>query len=266
MLTIGQMSKACSVTVKTLRHYDKIGLLRACEVDRFTGYRYYSEDQIGRMLLIDRLKRYGFSLSDIQGLMQISDPGEMERQLKRQRFRLERELEHLQITIRELNTHLDDFERTGDVMSYQNQYEVVLKQSEEKALLTERHNMSVEEFGTYYSRIFQKIVQDQIESTGVTLAIYHDDEFDAAHSDVELAVEITDREKADCILESRLCATTIHRGAYSGLPDAYGKVFAWLKAEGYQLDGAPFEIYLKTAFDKLPPEEWETEIYFPVRR
>lgn len=75
MLTIGQMSKACSVTVKTLRHYDKIGLLRACEVDRFTGYRYYSEDQIGRMLLIDRLKRYGFSLSDIQGLMQISDPG-----------------------------------------------------------------------------------------------------------------------------------------------------------------------------------------------
>ena len=66
MLTIGQMSKACGVTVKTLHYYDKIGLLSAQEVDGDTGYRYYSEEQIGRMLLIDRLKRYGFSLAKIQ--------------------------------------------------------------------------------------------------------------------------------------------------------------------------------------------------------
>ena len=41
---------------------------------------------------------------------------------------------------------------------------------------------------------------------------------------------------------------------------------AWMKAEGWQIAGCPFEIYRKTGFDKLPPEEWETEIFFPVKR
>ena len=97
------------------------------------------------------------------------------------------------------------------------------------------------------------------------MAIYHDQEFDPACSDIELAVGIEEREKADFIMPERLCATTIHKGPYSGLPDAYGAVMAWMNAGGFKLDGAPYEIYLKTQFDKLPPEEWVTQIYFPVK-
>lgn len=65
MLTIGQMSKICGVSVKTLRHYEKIGLLRPRKTDEANGYRYYEDSQISTMLLIGRLKRYGFSLTDI---------------------------------------------------------------------------------------------------------------------------------------------------------------------------------------------------------
>ncbi len=266
MLTVGQMSKACGVTVKTLHHYDKIGLLKACEVDRFTGYRYYSEEQIGMMLLIDRLKRYGFSLSDIQNLIQIEDTRELKRQLKFQRLRLEREMEHISVTIREIERHLEEFERTGDIMSYQNQYEVILKQSETIALITAKQEMSVEEFGHYYGRIYERIARERLTPSGVTLAIYHDEEFDPARSEIELGVEIEERDRADKVLESVLCATTTHIGPYSALPDAYGKVVAWMKAEGWQMADAPFEIYRKTAFDKLPAEEWETEIFFPVKK
>ena len=68
MLQIGQFSKVCQVSVKTLHHYDKIGLLAPAEVDRFTGYRYYKTDQIDDMNYIQRLKRYGFSLDEIQHL------------------------------------------------------------------------------------------------------------------------------------------------------------------------------------------------------
>ena len=60
MLQIGEFSKICQVSVKTLHHYDKIGLLAPAEVDRFTGYRYYCIEQIDRMNYIQRLKRYGF--------------------------------------------------------------------------------------------------------------------------------------------------------------------------------------------------------------
>ena len=51
MLTIGQMSKVCGVSVKTLRHYDKIGLLKPQRIDEINGYRYYEDPQIGTMLL-----------------------------------------------------------------------------------------------------------------------------------------------------------------------------------------------------------------------
>lgn len=69
MYQIGEFSKICQVSVKTLRYYDKIGVLRPSEVDRFTGYRYYDRAQLEKMLLIQKLKRYGFSLEEIQPLL-----------------------------------------------------------------------------------------------------------------------------------------------------------------------------------------------------
>ena len=204
MLTIGQMSKVCGVSVKTLRHYDKIGLLKPQKTDEINGYRYYEDAQIGTMLLIGRLKRYGFSLTEIQSLLTIPDSRELLRQLHKQRFRLERQMEH--------------------------------------------------------------IAREHLTINGVVMAIYHDQEFDPAYSDIELGVGITEREKADFVMQGCLCATTIHKGAYSGLPDAYGAIVAWINANGYHMNGMPYEIYRKTQFDKLPPDEWVTEIFFPVKK
>lgn len=266
MLTIGQISKVCGVSVKTLHHYDKIGLLKPEKTDEITGYRYYEDSQIGLMLLIGRLKRYGFSLTEIQSLLTTADIRQLLRQLQNQRFRLERQMEHIAITIREMSLHLDEFERTGDIMSYQNNYEIEVKEAGEQVLVTQRHKMSVEEFGTYYGKIYEKIAREHLSVNGVVMAIYHDQEFDPAYSDIELAVGITEKEKADFVMPGKLCATTIHRGAYSGLPDAYGAIVAWINANGYKMDGMPYEIYLKTHFDNLPPEEWVTEIYFPVKK
>ena len=151
-------------------------------------------------------------------------------------------------------------------MSYQNNYEIVVKEAGEQVLATHRQKMSVEEFGTYYGKIYEKIAREHLEVNGIVMAIYHDQEFDPAFSDIELGVGITERDKADFILPGHLCATTIHKGAYSGLPDAYGAIVAWINANGYKMDGMPYEIYLKTHFDKLPPEEWVTEIFFPVSK
>ena len=254
MLTIGQMSKVCGVSVKTLRHYDKIGLLKPQKTDEINGYRYYEDAQIGTMLLIGRLKRYGFSLTEIQSLLTIPDSRELLRQLHKQRFRLERQMEHISITIREMGYHLEEFERTGDIMSYQNNYEIQIKEAEEQVLITQRH------------KIYEKIAREHLTINGVVMAIYHDQEFDPAYSDIELGVGITEREKADFVMQGCLCATTIHKGAYSGLPDAYGAIVAWINANGYHMNGMPYEIYRKTQFDKLPPDEWVTEIFFPVKK
>ncbi len=41
MVPIGQFSRMCGISVKTLRHYHDVGVLPADYVDAETGYRYY---------------------------------------------------------------------------------------------------------------------------------------------------------------------------------------------------------------------------------
>ncbi len=65
MYKIGELSKLCQLPVKTLRYYDSIGLLVPDEIDRFTGYRYYSAAQLADCHRIVALKELGFSLDEI---------------------------------------------------------------------------------------------------------------------------------------------------------------------------------------------------------
>lgn len=62
MLSIGAFSKISNVTTKTLRYYDEIGLIKPVYVNDENGYRYYSTSQLETVLLIGKLKWYGFSL------------------------------------------------------------------------------------------------------------------------------------------------------------------------------------------------------------
>ena len=67
---IGEFSKLCQVTVKTLRHYEEIGLLVPIEVDEWTGYRYYDISQLRRVNRIVYLKQLGLSLEEINELFE----------------------------------------------------------------------------------------------------------------------------------------------------------------------------------------------------
>ena len=66
MLKIGDFSKLSRVSIRILRHYDEIGLLRSIKVDPDTGYRYYGESQLPIVAKIASLKDMGFGLSDIR--------------------------------------------------------------------------------------------------------------------------------------------------------------------------------------------------------
>ena len=129
MLQIGEFSRICQVSVKTLHHYDKIGLLVPAEVDQVTGYRYYQVEQIDTMNYIQRLKRYGFSLEEIQQIITLSDEKEISRLLRQQRDKLKREQQEKAAILNELQTHISIFERTGDVMTYQKGYQIEIKNS-----------------------------------------------------------------------------------------------------------------------------------------
>ncbi len=266
MLQIGEFSNICQVSVKTLHHYDRIGLLTPAEVDRLTGYRYYRTEQIDRMIYIQRLKRYGFSLEEIQRLINISDHKELAGALRRQKDRLKREQQERAIILNELQTHISVFERTGDIMTYQKGYTVEIKNSPAMNVLAVRSMMGVDEFGKYYGTLFERVPKERVTPTGLNGSKYYDEEFNHESSDVEVFIGIKEKDKADVVMEPCECAMTVHHGGYSTLSEAYGAVVSWIIENGYEISGKPFELYIKTQFDSLAPDDWETEVYFPVRK
>ena len=76
MLKIGEFSKLSRISIRMLRHYDEIGLLKPAEIDRFTDYRYYREDQLPKAGRIAALKDMGFSLADIVRILEVYDDRE----------------------------------------------------------------------------------------------------------------------------------------------------------------------------------------------
>ena len=68
MLKIGEFSRLSQVTIKTLHHYDELGLIKPAHIDPVTNYRFYTVEQLPRIHRIMALKEMGLSLEQI-GLM-----------------------------------------------------------------------------------------------------------------------------------------------------------------------------------------------------
>ena len=69
MFRIGLFARLCQVSIATLRHYDELGLLKPEQVDHFTGYSYYTAEQMPRLQRILAFKEMGLSLEHITPLL-----------------------------------------------------------------------------------------------------------------------------------------------------------------------------------------------------
>lgn len=74
LMAIGRFARLTGLSVKALRHYDELGLLRPAAVDPQTGYRSYSSAQVGRAEAIRTLRRLELPLDDISTLLATEDP------------------------------------------------------------------------------------------------------------------------------------------------------------------------------------------------
>lgn len=267
MLTIGQFSKACHVTIKTLRHYDQIGLLRPAFVDPDTGFRYYRPEQIQDVLFICRMKRYGLSLGEISALQQM-DASSAARFLKEKEAALLCQLRNLQTSLQDLRMIIERAERNEMTKSLLEPSRSISLVTPEKSLvLSHRETMGVGDFGRAYSILFEQLAKDHM-IPGLTGSRYWDEEFNPDASDIESFVTLPDAAAsiASGSIGGTLCAHLTHLGGYSTLSDSYAELSSWILENGYLPDGAPYEIYAANGFHNPDPASWKTEIYFPVRK
>jgi effector-binding domain-containing protein len=269
MFKIGEFSTLCKVPVKTLRYYADIGLLPPAEVDPFTQYRYYTVDQLPRLNRILALRDLGFPLAQIGQLLGGDLSVEQLRgMLKLRRAEIEEQIETDQARLARVEARLRQIEQEGIV----SRVDVVLKKNEATRAASLREVIpEYPHIGRLFGEMFQYLASQGVQPAGPPCAIYHDQEFKERDADIEVAVplavdvpathRITMREMPTVEL-----ATCIAAGPYENVGQAYEALMGWVEANGYRLAGPPREVYLRGPNETDDPNEYLTEVQFPISK
>lgn len=108
LFTIGEMAKLHNTTMKTLRYYDEIELLRPIKVDLTNGYRYYSTEQFEQLNTIHYLKKLGFSLKQIKSHLDHRDIDGFLGLLEKQKNLTEQKIKELEQINRSFQNRIKD--------------------------------------------------------------------------------------------------------------------------------------------------------------
>ena len=104
MFKIGEFSKIVRVSARMLRYYEENGLLKPAEIDRFTGYRLYSVDQISELRRITELRDAGFGIEEIaEALPRFNDAEYMREALSKKRQQIYETIAEEQIKLERID-------------------------------------------------------------------------------------------------------------------------------------------------------------------
>lgn len=264
MLTIGEFSRICRVSVKTIRYYDQIGLLKPRQVSRDSGYRYYETAQLQDMLLIQRLKRYGFSLPEVAAALSARNPEALRQVLLEKRDAFLRDIQSQQHVLLQMERDILKIERRENIM--QTNYIIKTVQMQPKSICSVRRTMSLKDFNEAFGALCAVMEKNQLRPVGPFLSVYHDEDFNPESADIEVGAEVADTAAA-CVrkLNPGLCCTATHIGPYDDFSPCYAALSEWIEREGYAVSGPPFELYVKGCESGVVPDDYVTEIYIPIR-
>ena len=277
MLKIGEFSRLARVTVKALRLYGKLGLLKPAWVDRYTGYRYYALHQLPRLNRILALKDLGFSLEQIQELLQ-SDlaASELRGMLRLKHAELEQQVRAQQARLVRIEARLRQIEHEWmDPV-----YAVALKRVESQQVIGIRDTVpSNAGISGLFGELCAVIRASGLstEGMGPHTVISYDAEYRERQMEVEAAIPLgrasvsvpslardSGRATVHNLPGAPAMACTVHQGAYETLNEAYSALTVWMQANACRSIGPGREVYLQGERAGVPPEQYVTEIQIPV--
>lgn len=253
MFRIGEFSQLGQVTVRTLRHYDELGLLKPSYVDTATDYRYYQADQLPRLNRILALKDLGLSLDQVASLLGNDLPAEQLRSfLETKRQELVRQLTEGHARLARVEARLRQIEQEGRLPAY----EVVLKPQASLRIASLRGVIStLEAMATerceLYRQLYEKLEASALKPLAPELALYHDLEFVEEQIAMEAAIAVsgTTQSLPDALRIYELpaqpqVASVIHRGRFMDAALAVQALFLWAGSNGFAPAGPYRELHL----------------------
>ena len=260
MLKIGEFSKIGQVSIKTLRYYDQVGLLKPAQIDRFNGYRYYTLSQLVRLNHIMALKDLDFTLDQIRELLKLGLSGEaLEKMLHSKASELRQQLNEKLARLLRVENRI----KAIQVSCVVNQSPIVLKSSPNQLVATVREVLSgVGALPEWQEAQCERIarVLDRLgeKPNGPRLLVYHQDEYRETDLDVEVGTIIREARNntglrrmigevhIHTLFAVNQLATTIHSRGGGRLSDTYANLAHWTQVNGFRPIGPWRELYYRS--------------------
>jgi DNA-binding transcriptional MerR regulator/predicted transcriptional regulator YdeE len=271
MIRIGDFSKLSRVSIKTLRYYDEMGLLKPVNIDCSTGYRYYAASQLPRLNRILALKDLGFSLQQVgQVLNEGVSSEQLHGMLRLKRAELQQQIAEEQERLARIEARLN----TIDMEDAMSDYDVILKQVDAQLVAGVRDTLaSYPEVGRLFDEVYGHLARSGVNGLSLTgAAIWHDSEHKTSDIDGEAVVYLKQPIRAGervrvYELPAATMASVIHKGAFNQFMQPYEALWRWVEANGYTVVGPNREIYLEISQPvRLDDDSYVTEIQFPVAK
>ncbi|MCP4179729.1 MAG: MerR family transcriptional regulator [bacterium] len=272
MLSIGEFSNICKLSIKTLRYYSEIDLLKPDQVNPKTGYRYYSITQLEQVLFIKRLKSYNFSLERIKIFLNSQEELNQNilEELNVMKDLFEKRVIETKSLLKQIKKDIVTLGNGKSIMSYLEDIDVKLDHFPKSNIIFIRKKILQSEMELEYQKcftnLFKKIIDNSLTVLSKPMVLFHSTKFTEDGMDTEFAIEIKECITGTRDFNPRLCLKTVHKGAYSKLSDVYAKQFKFAKKEGYRVSNALFEIYVTDPSDIGEENELITEVYLPVEK
>ena len=275
--SIGQTAKICKISIQTLRYYDKIGLLKPSEIDRSSGYRYYSNMDILHIKIVQDMKSFDFSLDEIRHALQNESLDRLMVMMKVKREEALQEiirLERITTSIEERITQIDALlELNSSTMGSEVLLE--LKEFEDRYVASDRKRSvcRMETSVLRFTELFERIYENEMVLNGYIMTIYHEDimTFDRNDTDLEVAIPVK-RVETNCNFTRVIPGGTYITARYTGIPTEqsykciYGKLLEWMAMNGYCESGPVVEQYLVDMTQMTKREDYLIELQVPIRQ
>jgi DNA-binding transcriptional MerR regulator len=265
-LAIGDFSRATHLSVKTLRHYHHIGLLEPADVDRGTGHRRYSTDQIPTAQVIRRFRSLDMPLEEIHAVIAAPDLAARNEIISAHLSRLEATLARSQEATTSLRDLLQPPVDAGPVA-------VEHRQVAATSAAAVCEVIDVGEAAAWYQgalgELYAILAAQNVKPSGPGGGIFADDVFTHERGRATIYVPCTEPVRptgrvAPLVVPEVELAIITHLGPHHDVDRAYGSLAAYVAAHALGVEGPLREHYVVGRHDTADETQWRTEIGWPI--
>jgi DNA-binding transcriptional MerR regulator len=282
LVSIGDFSRMSFLSVKTLRHYHEIGLLRPAEIDPETSYRHYDTDQLPDAQVILRLRGFGMPLEEVRQVLQAPDVAARNAAMISHLERMESRLAETQSAVRSLRQLLQ-----ADVTPLVVEHRHAPETWAIGVISRSSHQLSGPLLPAARRRLADALTETGLQRTGPDGSLYYAEFFtdsgyaelgEVVTSKVAVFVPIalpsadrpvdlpTDQGLSDEVILTKVpaadLAVTTHLGSCSELDRSYAKLGSYVTQRAIGVAGPIREFHLDPV--DAPDQELRTEVGWPV--